>query len=212
TRRVAHAREVPAGMLAGMGLLASLCLLLGVLPTSVIEAMAPVTRLLVGEALPSAAAEGWLWLTPISPQVASYSAPFLVIAIIVVFGLGYVFLKRRAAPWRTGPPWDCGFGQLTHRMQYTSTAFSQPIRRVFGAVWKIDERIETVAAAGPLARAKSIRHQLHVQDWSWLKCYIPVGQLVLAAAKRIGVIQTGNIHTYLKYSFVTLIFFLWIVS
>jgi hydrogenase-4 component B len=212
TRRVAHAREVPAGMLAGMGLLAILCLLLGVFPTSVIEAMTPVTQLLVHEALPSAVSEGWLWLTPISPRVASYSAPFLVIAIIVVFGLGYLFLKRRAAPWRTGDAWDCGFGQLTHRMQYTSTAFSQPIRRVFGAVWKVEEHVETVAAPGPLPRAKSIHHQLYVQDWSWLKGYVPIGQLVLAAARRIGVIQTGNIHTYLKYSFVTLLFFLWIVS
>lgn len=212
TRRVAHAREVPGGMLAGMGLLACLCLALGVFPTSVIQAMAPVTQLLVHEELPSAAAEGWLWLTPISPQVASYSAPFLVITIIVAFGVGYVFLKRRAAPWRTAPPWDCGFGQLNHRMQYTSTAFSQPIRRVFGSVWKVDEKVETVTSAGLLPRAKSIRHQLHVQDWSWLKCYVPVGQIVLAAARRIGVIQTGNIHTYLKYSFVTLLFFLWIVS
>ena len=212
TRRVAHAREVPPGMLAGMGLLAALCLLLGVFPTSVIQAMAPVTQLLLHQALPSAAAEGWLWLTPISPRVASYSAPFLVIAIVVVFALGYVFLKRRAAPWRTRDPWDCGFGQLNHRMQYTSTAFSQPIRRVFGAVWKVEEQVETVAAAGPLPRAQSIRHQLHVLDWSWLKVYVPLGELVLAAARRIGVIQTGNIHTYLKYSFVTLLIFLWIVS
>jgi len=212
TRRVAHAREVPAGMQAGMGLLAFLCLLLGVFPTTMIEAMAPVTKLLVHEALPSAISEGWLWLTPISPQVASYSAPFLVIAIIAVFGLGYAFLRRRAAHWRTGYPWDCGFGQLTHRMQYTSTAFSQPIRRVFGAVWKVDEQVDTVTAAGPLPRAQSIHHQLHVQDWSWLKGYVPLGQLVLGAARRIGVIQTGNIHTYLKYSFVTLLFFLWIVS
>ena len=50
------------------------------------------------------------------------------------------------------------------------------------------------------------------QDWSWLKGYVPIGRLVLAAARRIGFIQTGNIHTYLKYSFVTLLFFLWIVS
>jgi hydrogenase-4 component B len=212
TRRVAHAREVPAGMLAGMGLLAALCLLLGVFPTSVIEAMAPITRLLVHDALPSTLAQGWWWLTPIAPQVASYSAPFLVIAIIGAFFIGYMFLKRRAAPWRTGYAWDCGFGRLSHRMQYTSTAFSQPIRRVFGAVWKVEEQVETSALPGPLPRAKSIHHQLHVQDWSWLLCYVPIGQLVLAAARRVGVIQTGNIHTYLKYSFVTLLIFLWIVS
>jgi formate hydrogenlyase subunit 3/multisubunit Na+/H+ antiporter MnhD subunit len=212
TRRVARAREVPAGMLAGMGLLATLCALLGILPTTVIEAMAPVTRLLLHEALPSAVAQGWLWLTPISPRVASYSAPFLVIAIILVFGLGYLFLKRGAVPARASDPWDCGFGGLTHRMQYTSTAFSQPIRRVFGAVWKVEEHVETVREPGPVPRAKSIHHELHVQDWSWLKCYVPIGHLVLAAARRIGIIQTGNIHTYLKYSFVTLLFFLWIVS
>ena len=100
TRRVARAREVPAGMLAGMGLLATLCLLLGVLPTTMIEAMAPITQLLVHTALPSAAAQGWLWLTPISPQVASYSAPFVLVAIVVVFGLGYLFLKRGAVPAR----------------------------------------------------------------------------------------------------------------
>ncbi len=212
TGRVARAREAPAGMLAGMGLLAALCALLGVLPTTVIEAMAPVTRLLLHESLPSAMARGWLWLTPISPHVASYSAPFLVLAIVVVFGLGYLFLKRRARSPRTSPAWDCGFGNLTPRMQYTSAAFSQPIRRVFGSTWKVEEHIERVTDPGPIPRVRSIHHDVHVQDWSWLKAYVPLGRLVLGAARRIGFIQTGNIHTYLKYSFVTLLVFLWIVS
>jgi formate hydrogenlyase subunit 3/multisubunit Na+/H+ antiporter MnhD subunit len=212
TRHVAHAREVPAGMLAAMGLLAVLCLLLGVLPTLTIEALAPVTRLLVGQALPSATVQGWLWLTPIAPEVASYSAPFVVLAIALVFALGYVFLKRRAKPARTGYAWNCGFGPLTHRMQYTSSAFSMPIRRVFAPAWKVEEHIETVTAPGLLARPKSIHHRLHVADWSWLKGYVPIGGFVLAAARRIGRIQTGSIHTYLTYSFVTLLVFLWIIS
>jgi len=212
TRRVARAREVPAGMLGGMGLLAALCLALGVFPTTMIEVMAPVTQLLVHAALPSAAAEGWLWLTPISPQVASYSAPFVVAAIIVVFGLGYLFLKRGAIPARRAYAWDCGFGALTQRMQYTSTAFSQPIRRVFGGVWKVEEHIDTLASAGPIPRVTSLHYSVHAHDWSWLWCYVPIGRLVLAAANRIGFIQTGNIHTYLKFSFVTLLVFLWIVS
>ena len=212
TRRVARAREVPAGMLGGMGLLALLCLLLGVFPTTMIEVMAPITQLLVRAALPSAAAQGWLWLTPISPQVASYSAPFVLAAIVVVFGLGYLFLKRGAAPVRRADAWDCGFGQLTHRMQYTSTAFSQPIRRVFAGVWQVEEQVVSLASAGPIPRVTSLHYSLHTQDWSWLRCYVPIGRLVLAAANRIGFIQTGNIHTYLKFSFATLLVFLWIVS
>ena len=97
-------------------------------------------------------------------------------------------------------------------MQYTATAFSQPIRRVFGATWKVEEHVDRVEGEGPIPRVRSIHHQVHVQDWSWLVCYIPIGRLVLGAARRIGIIQTGNIHTYLWYSFVTLLVFLWIVS
>jgi len=209
---VARAREAPTGMLHGMGLLATLCLLLGVFPTTVIETMAPITQLLVRDKLPSAAAQGWLWLTPVSPQVASYSAPFVVVAIVGVFALGFLFLKRSADPARRVYPWDCGFGELTPRMQYTSTAFSQPIRRVFRGVWRVEEHVDTLAAPGPIPRVTSLHHSLHTHDWSWFKCYVPIGRLVLAAANRIGFIQTGNIHTYLKFSFATLLVFLWIVS
>jgi hydrogenase-4 component B len=212
TRRVDRAREVPVGMLGGMGLLAGLCLLLGVFPSTVIETMAPITQMLVHAALPSATAQGWLWLTPISAKVASYSAPFVLVAIVVVFGLGYVFLRRGTDPARRSEPWDCGFGGLTPRMQYTSTAFSQPIRRVFQGVWKVEEHIDTLASPGPIARVISLHYSVHTHDWSWLWCYVPIGRLVLAAANRIGFIQTGNIHTYLKFSFVTLLVFLWIVS
>jgi hydrogenase-4 component B len=212
SRHVARAREVGPGMLAGMGLLAFVCLLLGVLPTLVIEAMAPLTLMLVQARLPAATTQGWLWLTPISPDVASYSAPFVVLAITLVFLLGYVFLKRGAKPARKSEAWDCGFGGLTSRMQYTSTAFAMPIRRVFGPAWKIEEEIEITKTAGPIPRAQTIRYRLHVSDWSWLKGYVPIGQLVLATARRIGVIQTGSIHTYLIYSLVTLLLFLWIIS
>jgi NADH:ubiquinone oxidoreductase subunit 5 (subunit L)/multisubunit Na+/H+ antiporter MnhA subunit len=212
SRHVTHAHEVSTGMLAAMGLLAGLCLLLGVLPTTVIEALGPVTQLLVGQTLPSATAQGWLWLTPVAPEVASYSAPLVVLGIAFVFGVGYFLLKRRAKPARQGYAWDCGFGPLNARMQYTSSAFSQPIRRVFAPTWKIEEPIEVRREAGALGRALSLRHQLHVHDWSWLKGYLPIGRLVLGAARRIGHIQTGSIHTYLLYSFVTLLVFLWIIS
>ena len=212
SRHAEQAREVPRGMLAGMGLLAALCLLLGVLPTVVIETMAPVTRLLVGTTLPSATVRGWLWLTPVSPSVASYSAPLVLAAIVLVFVLGYFFLKRRAVPARRAYAWDCGFGPLSTRMQYTSTAFSQPIRRVFAPAWKIEEHVEAAREAGVLARAKSLHYRVHAHDWSWLKGYVPIGRLVLAAARNIGRIQTGSIHTYLLYSFVTLLVFLWIIS
>ncbi|MHB8550532.1 MAG: proton-conducting transporter transmembrane domain-containing protein, partial [Acidiferrobacterales bacterium] len=210
TRHVAHAREVSLGMLAGMGLLALLCVVLGVVPTLVIRLIDPITRGLLQLSPAGATARGWLWLTPISPQVASYSAPLVVVAMAVTFLAGYLLLHRRARIARRGQPWDCGFGGLNARMQYTSTAFAQPIRRVFAPVWQIDEHIDTVRVSA--TRVTGLRHHLHIGDWSWSAVYLPIGRLVLAAARRVGRIQTGSIRIYLAYSFFTLLLLLWLIS
>ncbi len=210
TRHVAHAREVSLGMRAGMGLLALLCIVLGVVPTLVIRLIDPITQQLLQLSPAAATARGWLWLTPVSPHVASYSAPLVVAAMAITFVVGYLLLHRRARSARRSDPWDCGFGGLNARMQYTSTAFAQPIRRVFAPVWRIDERIEKVQASP--TRITSVRHQLRIGDWSWLAAYLPIGNLVLAAARRVGRIQTGSIRIYLAYSFFTLLLLLWLIT
>jgi hydrogenase-4 component B len=211
-RRGAHAREVPAGMLIGMGMLAMLCLILGVLPTTVIGVLQAVPNLLLGQVPPSLTAHGWLWLTPVSADVASYSAPLVLAAIVLTFFIGRLLLRHNANPIRRGPAWDCGFGPLNARMQYTATAFAQPIRRVFSGVWKVQEQVEIKHADAPATLVNSIRHQLHISDWSWLKLYEPIGRLILASARHIGRLHSGHIRTYLMYSFGTLLLLLWIVT
>jgi hydrogenase-4 component B len=211
-RRVARAHEVPAGMLAGMGLLAVLCLVLGVLPTTVIGVIKAVPQLLIGEIPTNMTAHGWLWLTPVSADVASYSAPLVLAAIAITFIVGRLLLRRNANPIRRSAPWDCGFGPLNARMQYTAAAFAQPIRRVFSGVWKVHEQVEITRADAPATLVNGIRHQLHISDWSWLKLYEPIGRLVLAGARHIGLLHSGHIRTYLMYSFATLLVLLWIVT
>ena len=211
-RRAARAREVPAGMLLGMGLLAVLCLGLGVLPTTVIGIIDAVPQLLLGQAPPSMTAHGWLWLTPVSAGVASYSAPLVLAAIVITFLIGRGLLRRNANPVRRAPPWDCGFGPLNTRMQYTSVAFAQPIRRVFGGAWKVQEQIDVTHTDAAATQVGSIRHQLHISDWSWLKLYEPIGRWVLAGARHIGRLHSGSIRVYLMYSFATLLVLLWIVT
>ncbi len=210
TRRVAHAREVGLGMQAAMAMLALLCLALGVVPTAVIRLLEPVTQDLLRLRPAAATVRGWLWLTPVSPRVASYSAPLVVAAMVLTLLAGYLLMHWRRPGVRRVPPWDCGFGGLTTRMQYTSTAFTQPVRRVFAPVWHTDERIEKHEVAP--ARIAGLRYQLHIGDWSWTALYEPIGRAVLAAARRVGRIQAGNIRLYLAYSFFTLLLLLWLIS
>ncbi len=56
----------------------------------------------------------------------------------------------RCAAVRPCDAWDCGFAPPNPRMQYTATAFAQPIRRVFGLLFRIEEAAEFTALAGAL--------------------------------------------------------------
>ncbi len=210
-RRVRQAREVGIGMRLGMAMLAILCVLFGVLPTMVIDHINVISQQLLHQSLPSTTAFGWLWLTPISPKTASYSAPIVFTVLIVAGGIIYAVFRARNINVKRGYPWECGYGEVNPRMQYTATAFAQPIQRIFAPVWQLKEEvIEQVRKEQPF-QIESIRHQLKVSDRSWSRLYMPIGNLVIAAARRIGYMQTGSIHNYLAYSFFTLLFLLWVV-
>ena len=214
SQHIAHAREVHhRGMLAGPALLAACCMLFGVLPTPLINGMGKLTQQLTGFALPNVSALGWLWLTPVSPEVASYAPALVLVGTVAVGWLCYHFLYRRTGfEPRRAEPWDCGFGGLTPRMQYTSGAFSMPIRRIFQPVYEIRETVEEHREGPAQSRVTALRYQFQVLDRAWLRVYEPSGRGVTRLARWVGRLQTGNIRTYLGYSFFTLIFLLWVIS
>jgi len=212
SQHAAHTREVAhLGMLSGPGLLVGLCLLFGLLPTFVIQALEPVTALLLGATLPSASAQGGLWLTPGTQSVASYSAPFVAIGLLLAWWVTQAFTKRVSPDEpKRGPAWDCGFGGLNAKMQYTSTAFSQPVRRIFSPVWDLQESHEGASAFSLTHRP--VRHHLEVGDQSWRLLYHSIGNLTAEAARRVARLQGGSIRVYITYSFATLLLLLGIAS
>jgi formate hydrogenlyase subunit 3/multisubunit Na+/H+ antiporter MnhD subunit len=207
SRRVRRARPVSYGMRMAQGFLATLCLLAGVFPTTLLQWLNAVPGQLLGRGLSEATAHGWLWLTPIAPQTASYSAPIVLLALIVVWWLSAAMLRRgRVREVRRCDPWGCGFsnGLPTSRMQYTATAFAQPIRRVFGLLFHLDERVEQ--------EKTGLRYQLHVADRAWGLFYAPIVRWVQAAARRVSRLQSGHIRVYLGWSLGTLLVLLWMIS
>jgi hypothetical protein len=90
-------------------------------------------------------------------------------------------------------------------MQYTASAFVQPIRRVFGLLFHIDEAVETQADG-------RLRHRLQVTDRAWALFYLPVARIVERAARKVVRLQSGNVRIYLGWTLVTLLVLLWIVA
>jgi formate hydrogenlyase subunit 3/multisubunit Na+/H+ antiporter MnhD subunit len=214
SRHSEKAREVEdRGMLAASALLAGLCVLFGIFPNGIINLINGIAGRILDYTLPESSVASWLWLAPVSPGNASYSAPWLLVGVLIAAGISFCYFRRNPATvMRRADSWDCGFGGLTPRMQYTGTAFTMPFRRIFAKVWLLDETIEKNYREGRNQEVASMTYHLHVQDPVWPGLYQPIEQSVNKAAKRVGRIQTGNIRTYLGYSLGTLIIMLWVIG
>src|ERR1700716_1269202 len=107
TTMAAGAQEVDRWSLAAMFIFASLCLLIGIIPGPVIDALAPVVNALVAEHMPVQAADPWLSIVPIAESLSSYNG-LLVFAFIAMSTLAAVEIIHRFASRavRRGPAWD----------------------------------------------------------------------------------------------------------
>jgi len=198
--------EVNWPMRIGMIMAAVSCLVLGILPTIVIDWMDKVPEQLVGTSIgQTAGAFGWMWLTPVAPERASYSGPIVFFGILGVILLAFLLLHVRSGAIKRVPLWDCGFEKVTPRMQYTATAFSMPIRRIFGFLFSIREQIKLAPRAAHRTIPGKMQYSLRVRDrfWGWL--YKPLIDISFWISRKVGRLQQGRIQAYLIYSFVTII-------
>ena len=196
-------------MRLGMVMAAVLCLGLGILPTVVIDWMDNVPEQLVGARIgTSAGAFGWMWLTPVAQERASYSGPLVFLVILAVIVIAYLMLHVRSGSIKRVPLWDCGFEKVNQRMQYTSTSFAMPIRRIFGFIFSIREEVKPGPQAANRAVPGRLHYGLRIRDrfWGWL--YKPLVDISFWISRKVGRLQQGRIQAYLIYSFVTILILL----
>ena len=89
-------------------------------------------------------------------------------------------------------------------MQYTSTAFSKPLRRVFSEVYKADRTLDVVPADQPYFPASISYRSVRTTSFE-RSLYRPGVDAIVTAANRLRQLQTGNIQVYLLYIFAALI-------
>jgi formate hydrogenlyase subunit 3/multisubunit Na+/H+ antiporter MnhD subunit len=185
----------------GMAWLAAGCFVLGLFPTSFLLVLNRVCVSLGSAPLSeqALAGSGWLWLVPTAPDRASYS-PVIFLLVIVAVTLLAFFLVRRFFHGRVRvvDPWDCGYPEQTSRMQDTADAFGQPIRHVFGPLYRMERRLPGPDDAAP-------RYFVKIEDRHWYWLYLPVARAAEYVSSKIALLQQGRISIYLLYSFITLI-------
>ncbi len=206
---VDHAHESPLTMISGMGILAVLCIMIGIAPGMVLKVLDPGINAFFNThiALDVSLNPGTLLIQ----HGAGTSSSPLVIALLL---LGLVFvpvvigvsvggkIRRRIAM-----TWACGLSKIEPQMQYTATGFSKPIRMIFSNIVRATHEIETEEESSPYFRP-AIRYELKTESIFDRYLYDPSNKAVLSIAHTLRRMQTGHLQMYLAYIFIVLILLL----
>jgi formate hydrogenlyase subunit 3/multisubunit Na+/H+ antiporter MnhD subunit len=201
--QAAAATEADRWSLAAMAGFAALCVLGGVFPGVVIDALAPVTQALVRGRLAAQVSQQWLSIVPDAGRNSSYNGLMVLLFIAVSGGLTALAVHRFAAgASRRGPAWDCGYPGLGPVTQYSGASYAQPIRRVFGPFAFCSGETVEMPPPGDMRPARITRRW---HDLVWEAIYLPIGRAVGAVAETLNVLQFLTIRRYLGFVFLALV-------
>jgi hydrogenase-4 component B len=182
---VAAAHEPGASMLLPMALLALACAAIGVAAPLLSPLLEAASRAWAGAAVSSALTE----LAPLEPVAA-----LNLVLVIGCLAVG-AWLWRRSRGAARVPTWDCGFGTLVSRAQYTASSWADSLIRLFGWI------LHPVSEGPELRRVfpEEARYHGHLPDTVLDRAVLPMAALASRAAAWLKPIQRGSIHVYLIY-------------
>jgi formate hydrogenlyase subunit 3/multisubunit Na+/H+ antiporter MnhD subunit len=199
--QVAHDAHASARM--AMLTLVALCLLAGILPGYVIDAIAPITDALVGGHIPVQADQHWLTIVPIALERSSYNGLLVFLFTALAASLGAFAIHRLATrAVRRAPAWDCGYPDTSAALQYSVSSFAQPIRRVYGTLVFRAREYVTMPRPGEVGPA---HFRVVIRDVLWETLYAPIERNVGAIADLANRAQYLTIRQYLALVFVALV-------
>jgi hydrogenase-4 component B len=195
-----HAHEAPRSMLLGMGLLALACVGLGLAPFAVVPALGGILAGLGG--LPATPATFTLGVALRTPaEFGSMSPTLVALVLLVLLGcipLALLALRVNRAR-RMSDSWGCGRIGQTPRMEYTATAFAEPLRRVFAELYRPTKELTIDVHPESRYFVQSIAYHSAITPWFEHMLYAPFLRLVSLAAQRVRRLQSGSLYLYLTY-------------
>ncbi|PKM75684.1 MAG: formate hydrogenlyase [Firmicutes bacterium HGW-Firmicutes-17] len=204
----AQAKEVPIVMNIGMGILAAFCLIIGIFPASFVKLADRVADSILGSSVAETLQPGFLSAT-VSLTVSGNSiAPgevliaLTVVILVVLLMLRLFWGKYQARKYGT---WDCGFESINARMQYTATGFSKPIRIVLSILYRPGRKVVIEEGESDYF-PKSVKYKVWTESIFEKYLYSPVIRVLKSGSeKMIYLVQTGSVHVYLLYIFISIL-------
>ncbi len=210
TKDSQDAKEVPNSMKLGMGILALLCMILGLFPKILINIIDKVSSevfktSIINDFNGSISIINFCYPINISGNSISIVS---VLILLLIIGFGVLLLTwviNRNLNTRRYTTWDCGFTSLTNRMQYTATGFSKPIRIVFKMLYKPSRELKVIKGDSKYY-PESLIYNVYTKKIIEKYFYYPLFKFLRRLSQKFKfIIQAGSIHIYLMYIFIVML-------
>jgi hypothetical protein len=186
-------------MRAMMLVLAGGCIALGLAAPSVIQGLSRVL-----DSIPALAAgepmspSPRLWLTV--PTGSAQVSPLLMAGWLVGIGVSVLsVIQVRGLRVRRAATWGCGRISQTPRMEYTASAFAEPLRRVFAELYRPTQDLSVSVHPESRYVVQSITYTSEVVPWFERVFYDPMIRSTRTLATQVRRLQAGSLHLYLLY-------------
>jgi hydrogenase-4 component B len=205
----AQAHEAPFSMLAGMAILGVSCFALGLAPTWVTPLLGSALTGMGG--LPDTQAAFILGTSLQTPAQMGRISPLLIAA--GMFGLlalvpVLVRVLRANQTLKIGDSWGCGRIGQTPRMEYTATAFAEPLRRVFGILYKPTKELNIDFHPDSRYFVRAINYSSEITPHFERVLFEPLLAGIRSFGRLARLLQGGSPHLYLAYVTVILVLLL----
>lgn len=209
SEKAKSASEVSPVMLYATITMAVLSLLFGLLAM-------PITKLIsqVAESATALNANGFefslgrcaITTSPLGGAYLSNAviASILALAALCVVFFSYVFLGRRKKA--TATTWGCGYYNLDAGNEYTATGFSKPFRIALNFFYRPYRKTSEIKDS--LYHVRSLKYETNITPVFKKYMYRSIINRVFGTANLIRKLQSGSIHFYLAYIFITIILLL----
>ena len=201
-----RAHEAPGAMQVGMAVLALMCVALGLAPSVVVPAIGTALSDL-GRFAPADVSFTLGLPLGVSGAVGEMAPPLLAIGLLVLMGLVPIafWLARVDRRLRISDTWGCGRIGQTARMEYTATAFAEPLRRVFAELYRPTRDLSIDFHPDSRYFVQSIEYRSEIHPWFERVLYEPLVHLFRRAATWVRRLQAGSVHLYLVYMVLALL-------
>jgi hydrogenase-4 component B len=194
TEAAAAAHEPPLSMTAPMGVLAGICIIIGVIPQSI----APLLQTAAVSVFPLAAG---------TARISDHASLWMVSAgaatLLLLLAAATLIYRSRLAgsPVSTSETWGCGYLAPKPRMQYTSSSFAAILTALFSGILRTHSKNPEIIGYFP----KKSSFRSHVPEALLEGVYLPLFNNANGRLSLLRKLQNGKLYLYILYIVVTLV-------